>query len=709
MRWFTGFVSEDSQITDLTGLEFAFNLQTLSLSGNSISDLSPLKDLLNLRWLNLYRNSISDVSPLKDLLNLRTLILDWNLARNSHTLSHLTADIIYKVDDSVISDEPVNIPDPNLRRAIASELGKDENAPISRKDMLTLISLISFESQIADLTGLEFALNLQTLSPGGNSISDVSALKGLVNLTHLDLRENAITDVSPLKDLVSLKQLVLGGNSISDVSPLKDLFKLTWLDLGENAITDVSPLKNLVNLEWLGLAENRISDVSPLKDLVNLRTLYLYKNNISDVSLNNLVNLERLDLYKNSISDVSLNNLVNLRDLSLAYNNISDVSPLKDLVNLRSLYLTDNSISDVSPLKDLVNLTHLVLWGNDISDISALKDMVNLTDLDLRYNSISDVSPLAGLVNLERLFLENNPVKNAYTLSHLTAEILGVVVIHSCGTLMPDTIEPIKPVQVYREYEQTKVSPGVSDKVGLSGSTSAAVAGNTDQGRYNRTWTVDDTMADESGTLVLTVKLLSASEASELLNDTKDFLKRYTNGQEIYNENHKKYEGTFVDPSTAPTPNLQHGRLLIDEIKRAARDWSVANIDWKFIEPGESGDSDIRIAFLDPEQLRKTWNSLIGSPSKEEEESYNTRITMNLSTDVSYETILHEFGHALGLTHEHLSPQFYEHFDWDDTEPDGWTDRYPDLKWDDIPSDDRIYKKIAFYYGISRFGLAKSC
>jgi len=172
------------------------------------------------------------------------------------------------------------------------------------------------------------------------------------------------------------------------------------------------------------------------------------------------------------------------------------------------------------------------------------------------------------LVNLRRLSLYSNPVKNADTLSGLTAEILGVVVIHSCDTLMPDTIEPIKPVQVYREYERTKVSPGVSDKVGLSGSTSAAVAGATDQGRYNRTWTVDDTMADESGTLVLTVKLLSASEASKLLNTYKHFLiETYSNdGQEYYNEKHKKYEGTFVDPSTAPTPNL-HGRLLIDEIK----------------------------------------------------------------------------------------------------------------------------------------------
>ena len=701
--------SRDSQIADLTGLEFARNLRELSLKYNVISDLSPLKDLVKLRWLNLSYNVISDLSPLKDLVKLSQLNIDGNSISDLSPLKDLVKLEFLILSDNSISDLsplkdllnlklleldgnpinnvdkipgttitgvdhlldlPVNIPDPNLRRAIASELGKDENAPISRKDMLTLISLISFESQIADLTGLEFALNLQTLSPGVNSISDVSPLKGLVNLTHLDLRENAITDVSPLKNLVSLKQLVLGGNSISDVSPLKDLVKLTWLSLGENAITDVSPLKDLVNLTSLSLYDNNISDVSPLKDLVNLRTLYLYKNNISDVSLNNLVNLERLDLYRNSISDVSLNNLVNLRDLSLAYNNISDVSPLKDLVNLRSLYLTDNSISDVSPLKDLVNLTHLVLWGNDISDISALKDMVNLTDLDLRYNSISDVSPLAGLVNLERLFLENNPVKNAYTLSHLTAKISGVD-IRTCDTHMPDTVESLKPVQVYRAYERTKVSPGVSDKVGLSGSTSAAILSDRgDGGRDNRTWTVHDTMADESGSLTLTVKFLSPSEAKAL----------------------EPIEPMKKDALVSPLDDLK------SRIKELTNEWSeTGNITWKFIEPGESGVSDIRIAFLDPSQ-QILYISWIGSPSEHEKEEYDRSVTMALSTDVPNGTILHEFGHALGLTHEHLSPQFRKWFTWDDAEPDGWAN-YSDLKWADIPSDDRIYKKIAFIKG----------
>ena len=258
----------------------------------------------------------------------------------------------------------------------------------------------------------------------------------------------------------------------------------------------------------------------------------------------------------------------------------------------------------------------------------------------------------------------------------------------SCTTTTPSNIEPLERVRVYQKYERTKISEGIFDNQGLSGTVKAAVAGDPD--RHNRTWTIYNTVVEGSGTLVLTVKFLSATEAAKLLDTYKNFLiENYTNGREVYEESGKeKYKGTFVDPPDE----------MIDNIKAATKEWSVGNIDWVYILPGESGDSDIRVAFLDPEKLPDTWNSAIGSPSYDERPVYKRSITMNLSTDASYGTLLHEFGHALGLIHEHQSPQFTDIFEWDDTEPDGWADTYPHIKWDSIAPADRIYKKIAFYF-----------
>ena len=55
---------DNSNITDLTGLEAAKNLKNLSLNHNSISDITPLARLTSLRNLSLKENAIADVSPL---------------------------------------------------------------------------------------------------------------------------------------------------------------------------------------------------------------------------------------------------------------------------------------------------------------------------------------------------------------------------------------------------------------------------------------------------------------------------------------------------------------------------------------------------------------------------------------------------------------------------------------------------------------------
>ena len=169
---------------------------------------------------------------------------------------------------------PVNIPDANLRAVIAEALGKAPNAPITPDEMATFISLGAADQGIRDLTGLEFATNLETLNLGGNDeginsndISNLSPLSGLTNLTWLYLHANRITDVSPLSGLTNLTQLWLHANNISDISPLSGLTNLTELTLDDNNISDISPL---VANTGLGSGDE----------------VYLYDNPLSSTSLN---------------------------------------------------------------------------------------------------------------------------------------------------------------------------------------------------------------------------------------------------------------------------------------------------------------------------------------------------------------------------------------------------------------------------------------
>ena len=310
--------------------------------------------------------------------------------------------------------EPVLISDANLATSIRESLGLVPDTAITQLDMLGLEALEAGRKEIADLTGLQHATNLQSANLEENQIVDLTPIAGLTQLSNLSLSFNQISDVSPLANLVNLRTINISGNRVSGISPLANLVNLRYLFLKDSQISDIKPLSGLTELLHLDLEDNPVLDCSPLKTLLQLSRLSLRNGQISDVSpLKNLVNLRVLYLNFNQISDVSpLENLVNLRVLYLGANQIRDVNPLSELVNLRILRLNVNQISDISPLAKLINLNEINLASNQISDVNPLAKLVNLVELYLEVNQIRDVNPLSELVNLRRLYLSENPIKN---------------------------------------------------------------------------------------------------------------------------------------------------------------------------------------------------------------------------------------------------------------------------------------------------------
>ena len=311
---------------------------------------------------------------------------------------------------STSTAQTVNIPDPNLRAAIAAELDKASGDPITTSDMAALRSLTARDANISDLTGLKHAINLTSLNLGRSSISDITSLSGLTKLTWLYLVGNSISDITSLSGLTNLTLLYLGGNLISDISAVSGLTKLTDLHLGDNSVSDITSLPGLINLTLLHLGGNLISDISPVSDLTNLRTLGIGNSNISDISaVSGLTNLRALSLLDSSVSDISaVSGLTNLTRLYLLDNSLSDISAVSDLINLTILNLNNNLVSDISAVSGLTNLKTLSIWNNNISDISAVSGLTNLAYLELPGNSISDISALGGLTQLTSLYLNNN-------------------------------------------------------------------------------------------------------------------------------------------------------------------------------------------------------------------------------------------------------------------------------------------------------------
>ena len=199
------------------------------------------------------------------------------------------------------AQEVVYIADENLEAAFRDALSIPDG-PITDIDLAGLTELQADFRAIADLTGLEYCVNLTVLSLADNYISDLNPLSGLKNLTVLNLSGNNISQIKPLSRLRNLTSLCLSYNNISDIGPLSRLTNLRDLYLHFNSISEIKPLPGLRNLTYMDLAFNNVSDVSPLSRLTNVRCLYLHYNNISDIEpLSRLTNLRFLYLYSNPL------------------------------------------------------------------------------------------------------------------------------------------------------------------------------------------------------------------------------------------------------------------------------------------------------------------------------------------------------------------------------------------------------------------------
>ena len=466
-------------ITDLTGLEYATNLRSLSVGGNQISDLTPLANLTRLTALYIGDNPISDITPLVNLTNLRRL----GMLRNQITDIRILADLVnltyLRLAGNPITDmSPLgNLPNlsdvdieisslisnANLRAAVYAALGIEPNLRITIDAMrsLTTLNLNVVHLKITDLTGLEYATNLTHLYLRNNLISDLTPLAHLTNLRTLSVGGNQISDLTPLANLTSLTALYIGDNLISDITPLANLTNLRRLGMLRNQVTDINVLAGLVNLQYLRLAGNPITNPCPLESLPNLSdvdieipslipdanlraavrmalgiegsacitieamqdltTLNATHLGITDLTgLEYATNLKRLHLRDNLISDIApLAHLTNLRVLSVGGNQISDLTPLANLIGLTNLDMGDNLISDIAPLAHLTNLRALSVGGNQISDLTPLASLIRLTGLYIEDNLISDITPLANLTNLRRLGMIRNQVTDINVLAGL--------------------------------------------------------------------------------------------------------------------------------------------------------------------------------------------------------------------------------------------------------------------------------------------------
>ena len=251
----------------------------------------------------------------------------------------------------------------------------------------------------------------------------------LYGMYKIELYDSNISDLSPLQFFMSPRNFILNGNNISDISYLSKLDNVEDLILSANPIKDISGLKNL-KLYKLGIYATPINDISALKNMTSLRILTIGDNVKNIEPLKALVKLRVLNLKaKHKIDICQIKNLYNLELLAVSGGDITDISCLSKLVNLKSLTLEDMPLSDISVIKNYKKLEDLTLKNVKIDNIESIRNLKRFSVLGLVNTKVRDLSVLTQMKNnghsvyFNHIYFKDNPLihcspKNDDDVSH---------------------------------------------------------------------------------------------------------------------------------------------------------------------------------------------------------------------------------------------------------------------------------------------------
>lgn len=227
-------------VTDLTGLEYATNLEEITIKySEKMPDLSKVNSKSEDIGINI------DVSE-------ATTTVKLDFLKNLKKLSYV---MIYKPD----TDNPINI----------------DYSALSQIKTLNSLSLrygVAPKS-IKELGNLNYLLRLEIAGNIGNDNEtiDLSGIEDFTNLTSLTIVDYNLQNVSKVGQLANLADLTFCDvKGISELSALANCNELQYVEIRSTDLADVSFLENKRNIWGLHLTNSPIKNIKEQKDLILL-------------------------------------------------------------------------------------------------------------------------------------------------------------------------------------------------------------------------------------------------------------------------------------------------------------------------------------------------------------------------------------------------------------------------------------------------------
>jgi serine/threonine protein kinase len=225
-------------------------------------------------------------------------------------------------EPEIVIDEnaPYDFVEPLIEQAVRLMLRKNEDEPITRKELGVISGLYILGDYVAASRNEYHEYHSKDYANiAGGTIQSLDDIKYMKNINDLYLMRQPLSNLSPLAGNTMLINVTIPECSILDYSPLLLLPNLINLNIGGNFITDFSCFQEIKSLYRLEIGGQPLKSISELGDISNIRYL--------DISCTEIENLDGIE------------NAASLVDLSIRLTNIRDFSPLNGLPNFRRLQI----------------------------------------------------------------------------------------------------------------------------------------------------------------------------------------------------------------------------------------------------------------------------------------------------------------------------------------------------------------------------------
>lgn len=508
--------------------------------------------------------------------------------------------INFTVHQTGDTKQEIEIPDSHFKKLLLEKFDADKDKIITQYDMLQIKELYLYTNgayDIKDVTGIEYAKNLESLTTNYNNL-------------------NGLTKIN---ELASLRRLCLRGDNVKYLPEITILNQLTELEINNSSSTinvDYSIVGNLVNLKRLYINDTNTFDVATLEKLTNLETLTISARTANTELIGKLTNLDSLTLHTiDVLKEIDfISNLTKLTNLDLSDNLIHDIPPLKNLENLRYVNLLENPINTKFPenadtlktLKDrhvsvnivetnsttniefkdenfkktLINnssadlnkdneisidemqrLYSINISGqNKITSIEEIQYATNLSSLNI-YTDIEDISPISKLTTVKYVYIRDTAINSFDIFKNMNLSTLDI----RCGNYSSKSVFDLAGIENLQSIKSLSLSTRVKNVEHLK------------QLEYLNNLTINETIFDENDeqwtkeqvvsflnelniekvhlnlnqSMTINLgKFVVGSKATVKFTEIDDFMKAlYTSGNALYSEETewKNYNGLEVD------------------------------------------------------------------------------------------------------------------------------------------------------------------